>query len=123
MNYSKLIDALQAVETGGHPDPARAVGDDGRSIGILQIQKGVVEDVNRVTGSRFTWVDAYDPQKARLICQAYLRHYAVPSRIGSMDPYEASARIWNGGPHGHIKLATLPYWHKVCAHLALSHQP
>ncbi len=123
MNYSRLIDALIAVETGGHPDAARAIGDGGRSIGILQIQQGVVQDVNRVTGSRFTWADAYDPAKARVICQAYLRHYCVPSRIGAMDPYEAAARMWNGGPQGHLKLATLPYWHKVMARLALSTHP
>lgn len=117
MNYSRLIDAIVAVETGGHPNPERAVGDDGRSLGILQIQKGVVEDVNRVHGSRFTWADAYDPVKARAICQAYLAHYAVPSRIGTMNPYEAAARIWNGGPQGHIKVATLAYWLRVQKHL------
>jgi len=120
MNYALLIDALAAVETGGHPHPERAVGDNGRSIGVLQIQQGVIQDVNRVNGSRFTWADAYDPAKARLICQAYLRHYCVPSRIGTMNPYEAAARIWNGGPQGHIKNATIAYWLRVQKHLGPS---
>ena len=120
MNYSALIKALIAVESGGRAD---AVGDNGKALGILQIWDIVVRDVNQIYGTRYKWRDALDPLKARVICTQYLKHYGRPELIGKMDPYEANARIWNGGPNGHHKAATVPYWNKVKAHLTLSTHP
>jgi hypothetical protein len=117
MNYSALIDALIIVESGGRAD---AVGDNGKAFGILQIWSVVVQDVNKVFGTNFRHQDAFNPTKAKQICRRYLSIYAIKSRIGDMDPYEASARIWNGGPNGHRKNATLGYWAKVKRQLKLS---
>ena len=44
MNYSALISAIMAVESGGRD---QAIGDGGRALGPLQIHKAVVVDVNR----------------------------------------------------------------------------
>lgn len=110
MNYSALITALISVESGGRAD---AVGDNGKAFGILQIWDVVVKDVNTFYGTTYTHKDAFNPTKAKTICRCYLKYYATPARIGNMDPYEAAARIWNGGPNGHRKVATLGYWAKV----------
>lgn len=117
MNYSALISALTIVESGGRAD---AVGDNGKAYGILQIWDVVVQDVNKVFGTSYVHKDAFNPTKARQICRYYLSHYATPARTAGMDPYEAAARIWNGGPNGHRKAATIPYWAKVRKHLKLS---
>ena len=120
MNFSALINALIAVESGGRAD---AVGDNGKALGILQIWKIVTDDVNQIYGTRYKWRDALDPLKAKVICTQYLKHYARPELIGTMNPYEAAARIWNGGPNGHHKASTYAYWLRVKANLNLSTHP
>ena len=110
----RLIPALAKVESNGNP---RAVGDSGKALGELQIWSVVVQDVNRVHGTRYTHRDAFDPAKARDICRRYLAIYCTPKRLGRAPTMEDAARIWNGGPNGHKKAATVKYWQKVNAAL------
>ena len=101
-----LLAAMIAVESGGD---CRAVGDQGRSIGILQISRGVVEDVNRIRGTHYKWPDdCFDRRKSIEICVAYLTHYG-----GKSKSLEKAARQWNGGPQGHRNPASLKYWKRV----------
>lgn len=104
----RLLDALQTVESGGN---ARAIGDGGKAVGILQIHPCVVSDVNRIHGTHYTLSDRLDPAKSREIARLYLSHYC------KTDSDEANARIWNGGPRGAKRKATLAYWKKVRAAL------
>ena len=108
MNWAILLAALIAVESGGDHT---AVGDGGRAIGVLQIHAGVCKDVNRVYGFNYKHSDMRCPNKSRVVCVHYLRHYMKHS--GETPSYELAARIWNGGPRGHKKSATDPYWKKV----------
>jgi hypothetical protein len=110
LDLDRLIPALVQVESNGNP---RAVGDNGKALGQLQIWSVVVVDVNRAHGTRYTHADAFDPAKAEAICRAYLSIYATPRRLGRSPTMEDAARIWNGGPNGHRKSATEKYWHKV----------
>jgi soluble lytic murein transglycosylase-like protein len=100
-----LIAALILVESAGNP---AAVGDGGRALGILQIHAAVVQDVNRRYGTAYRHQDALDPDRAREICSLYIDMHAPPGAS-----HETMARIWNGGPRGHRRSATLPYWRKV----------
>lgn len=108
----RLIDALVKVESNGDP---RAIGDNGKAYGCLQIWSVVVEDVNQVSRVKYTHADAFDPAKARAICRAYLARYATANRLGREPTEEDFARIWNGGPNGWRKNSTIKYWHKVAA--------
>jgi hypothetical protein len=110
LDLDRLIPALVQVESNGNP---RAVGDNGKALGQLQIWSVVVIDVNRAKGTRYTHKDAFDPAKAEAICRAYLSIYATPRRLGRTPTMEDAARIWNGGPNGWKKKATDSYWHKV----------
>lgn len=101
---SNLISALIIVESSGND---LAVGDGGRAIGPLQIHKAVIVDVNRITGSNYRHQDMTNRAQARAVCQAYLEHY------GRGKSLEEQARIWNGGPSGHKKAATVSYWRRV----------
>ena len=101
---SNLITALIVVESSGND---LAIGDGGRAIGPLQIHRGVVLDVNRITGSNYRHSEMTNRAQARAVCEAYLRHY------GRGKTAEQQARIWNGGPKGDQKQATVPYWRKV----------
>jgi len=108
MNLNNLITALMIVESAGND---QAIGDNGRAIGPLQIHRGVVLDVNRITGSHYKHSEMTNRVAARAVCEAYLRHY------GKGKTTEQQARIWNGGPTGDRKSATEAYWAKVKKHL------
>ena len=104
MNLTNLITALIAVESSGND---LAIGDNGRAVGPLQIHRGVVLDVNRITGSHYRHQDMTNSAAARAVCQAYLTHY------GRGATTEQLARRWNGGPTGDRKTATVAYWRRV----------
>ena len=101
---SNLISALIIVESSGND---QAIGDNGRAVGPLQIHRGVVQDVNRFTGSHYQWQQMTNRVQARAVCQAYLTYY------GKGCTTEQLARRWNGGPTGDRKPATEAYWAKV----------
>ncbi len=106
---SILIDALVHVESKGS---VHAIGDNGKAIGILQIHKEVVDDVNKAYGTTYTYADRKSIEKSREICRKYLILHG-----GLHATNEKYARIWNGGPCGHRKRNTKKYWHMVKRHL------
>ena len=102
----KFIKAIHMQESSGKVENVKP-GDNGRSIGPLQIQKAYWID-SRVPGS-------YEPctnlDYSIKVMTAYLNRYAKPAVV-SKD-YETLARIHNGGPKGAQKKATLRYWTDV----------
>lgn len=119
MNFlPMLIAALMAVKSGSDLKlEIGKIGDHGRALGVLQIHREVVADVNRIYGTTFRHEDALDPDLAATICEMYLTHYGAESATGKMPSPEVYARIWNGGPRGHLKEGTRGYWEKVRKHL------
>lgn len=107
-----FIDALITHESNGDNN---AVGDNGKAVGCLQIWKEVVDDVNRFSSRKFTYADRKNRAKSRQICRLYLTHYATKARLGHIPTNEDYARIWNGGPNGHKKTATIGYWNRLKA--------
>ena len=61
---ASLIAALIFVESGGNPN---AVGDQGRAIGVLQVHRAVVADVNRLYGTQYSHQQMTNPVKARQV--------------------------------------------------------
>ena len=104
MNLGPLIAALITVESNGRDN---AIGDGGAAIGVLQIHRQVVLDVNRIAGTSYVHSQMTNRIVARRVCEIYLTRYAA----GKTN--EEAARIWNGGPTGYKKSATLAYWNKV----------
>lgn len=101
----QLMDAISFVESGNNPD---AIGDNGKAVGPFQIQPIMLDDVNRILGKEvFTLKDRYSLTKSRLIFLIYTTHYNCNQDASRI------ARDWNGGPNGHTKSATLPYYLKV----------
>ena len=108
-----LFVAVMAVETGGEPDPTKAVGKDGLSFGPAQITDICREDVNRIFGTRFNRMSCANATISGYIFDRYLEHYATKERLGHEPTDEDRARIWNGGPDGWKKECTIDYWRKV----------
>jgi len=95
----RILDTLQAVETGGERDPDAAIGDGGKALGAFQVW-------------RVYWVDAceYDPSlRARGYQAVTDREYAERVVIAYLSRYardwsiDTIARIHNGGPAGATK--------------------
>lgn len=103
-----LWEAVCRVESGGN---ALAIGDKGRAAGIAQIWARTVTDINRFSGTHYTLNDRFDPVKSKEMFNLYTEHY------GKGRSVEFKARLWNGGPQGAQKIATLVYWHKIQKHL------
>ena len=86
-----LLAALIAVESSGND---RAIGDQGRAFGCLQIRREALQDVNRVHHTHYTRQDCFDRFTAIQICQAYLDLYA------KNQSDERKALVWHYGPTG-----------------------
>ncbi|MFA5130653.1 MAG: lytic transglycosylase domain-containing protein [Patescibacteria group bacterium] len=115
--YDKLFRAVCKVESDNNP---KAIGDKGRSYGIAQIQKEAVRDANDTLRTRYTHEDCFDPALSRKIFVAYLSRYCTEKRLGREPTMEDASRIWNGGPNGYKKQATIKYWQKLSAYF---HKP
>jgi hypothetical protein len=105
-----LVMALQGAES--QNGDASCHGDQGRSHGVMQIQRAVIHDVNAVYGTQFTLQDSHQPLKARQVCVLYLQYWGLryKATTGRTPTPEVLARIWNGGPHGYKRNATRKYW-------------
>lgn len=107
---NKFIDAICKIESN---NGMYVVGDNGKAIGCLQIWKSVVDDVNKYSKVKYTYDDRYDKEKSYQMFRLYVGHYATQKRLGRKPTNEDMARIWNGGPNGYKKIATVKYWNKV----------
>lgn len=113
ISVEDFLQALIKVESMGND---KAIGDNGKAKGCLQIWDVVIQDVNRVYGTKYVHDDAFDRAKSIDIAKKYLSYYAKVFKRNNPDKvvnYEVLSRIWNGGPKGYIKNATIAYWNKV----------
>ena len=114
---ARLLNALVWVESSRNE---KAVGDSGKAVGLLQLHKIYVDDVNRILGKkRYSYTDRWNPQKSVEMAMVYLKHYGrrYERLTGKKASYEILARIHNGGPNGWKKAGTTVYWRKVRKHL------
>jgi len=99
--------AIHLVETSGRTGPI--LGDQGRSLGPLQIHKSYHSD-SRVAGD---YSRVSDLNYSVRVATAYLKRYA-PAAWAAGDVVTL-ARVHNGGPRGHLKQATKSYGARVKA--------
>jgi len=110
-NLNKIITILKHVET--NYDISK-IGDNGKSFGILQIQKAVIIDINNYYKTNYHINDAFNEECSEEIFKLYIRMYIkkIKERDNIDLTSEDIARIWNGGPNGYKKASTLPYLKK-----------
>jgi hypothetical protein len=111
-NISEIRDILKEVETNHNPEK---VGDFVNGIptsyGILQIQKGAIDDVNEKFGTSYTHQDAFDITCAEEIFELYIKRWTthLKKKEGREATAEDIVRIWNGGPRGYLRESTKSY--------------
>ena len=111
IDWNMFFGAIRLTETGGHPKPTEAVGDNGKSIGPYQISKAYWID-SQVAGK---WEDCKQYEYSRLVMMRYWQRYCLAA--SNKKDWKTMARIHNGGPHGNTKASTLKYWEKVQTYL------
>lgn len=104
-----LQDAVWAVESSRSTEPG-IVGDGGKAIGPLQIHRSCWLDVKKADEK---YEDCYDLEYSLRVFERYMARYAKPSRLGRAVTDIDRARIWNGGPNGYKKDATITYANKI----------
>ena len=108
---NSLLYAIHQVESSGSTKD-NIIGDKGKAIGPLQIHKAAWIDATQYDKSiKGSYQDCYKLDYSRKIFLAYMQRYGKGKTI------EQQARIWNGGPKGYKKSATIKYWEKVKGHL------
>jgi hypothetical protein len=82
-----------------YPDsPHDVVGDNGAAYGHYQIHKVMVDDYNRITGSKASHTDVFDPVFSQRVAYAVLSHYAKHIKASGVTPTaDHMLFIWNGG--------------------------
>lgn len=105
--HTHLLRAIHQVETSGRLGPIK--GDGGAALGPLQIHRACWQDAN-LPGR---YEHCADLEYSKRVFAAYMARYATERRIGRPVTDEDRARIWNGGPNGYKKKATVAYWNKV----------
>jgi hypothetical protein len=112
VELDRLVPALIEVESRGNN---KAIGDNGKAYGCLQIWKVCVDDVNRVYKTNYTHNEMLYRYNSCEVATLYLTYWGkvYERRTGNKPSPEVYARIWNGGPTGYKKKATDGYWKKV----------
>ena len=106
---SQLITAVAQHESN---DNSRAVAKGCN--GCLQIRQECLDDVNRCYGTHYKVADVIGNRELSFrIFTLYVDIYATEDNLGHPPTQRDRVRIWNGGPTGHLKKCTLPYWHAV----------
>ena len=102
---NSLLYAIHQVESSGSTKD-NIIGDKGKAIGPLQIH---ATEYDKSIGGEYK--DCFKLSYSSKIFLAYMQRYGKGKTI------EQQARIWNGGPKGYKKSATIKYWEKVKGHL------
>ena len=86
---------LWEVPPNSHPT---IVGDEGLAYGLYQIHQVMVDDYNRITGSKVSHSVAFDPNFSFVIAFKVLEHYSEHIRKRGEDvTITHLLYIWNGG--------------------------
>lgn len=102
--YEDFERAIAKVESSGN---TKAVGDNGKAIGIFQIHESCWRD----SGVKGSYNQCFDAKYSKQVMRAYLLRYAKKA-VKSND-FETLAKVWNGGPNGAKNKKTNNYWFKV----------
>ena len=100
------------VESNNNP---KAIGDNGKAFGILQIHKGYVNEVNNLYKTNYKHKDMFCVKKSKEVTKKYLSYWGkVYAKTNNKQPTkEVLSKIHNGGPKGYLKPETKGYWLKV----------
>lgn len=107
-----LINAIIQVESRGNDFAIGDVNLVHKAYGSMQIRQPVCDDVNKKFGTKLKAQDMLGNRT--LSIDTYKKYISIYAE-GRSDEFKA--RVWNGGPLGFQKTATIGYWEKVKKYL------
>lgn len=108
----EIIKVLKFVESQNNP---KALGDNGKAKGILQIHEIYVKEVNNRYGTSFTHQQMFDPSIAEEVTTLYMKFFIkyYNKKFKKMPTEQDLVRIHNGGfVKGYKINATKIYYEK-----------
>ena len=102
----QIVKAIALQESSGDSTMLNKVED---AVGYLQIRKIMVREVNRLTGSRYTYEDRWSKTKS---IDLFIKYNEV---VNPEWDLEKACRLWNGGLSGMRKESTEWYYREVKA--------
>lgn len=109
-DLKQIRTVLEQVESNGD---AKAIGDNGKAYGILQIHKVCVDDINRYYNTDYTHQDAFDEICSEEMFNLYIGMgiELYTKKHGKLPTEEQVVRFWNGGVYtGHKRDTTIKYY-------------
>lgn len=109
-DLNQIFNVIKHVETNNNP---KAIGDDGRAYGVVQIHKVCILDVNKTFNTEFRHKDAFNVIISKEIFKLYIRKGVnLFKKKHCRDPTEQEiVRMWNGGIYkGYRYRGTLKYY-------------
>lgn len=108
---SEFMSKIGYIESGNIDS---TIGDGGRAFGRYGIHEICVKGSGLMDLLGYTHADMFDSTKAQQVFWATMgvNCYTYARRHGKYPTFEELARMWNGGPIGHEKQATLKYLEK-----------
>ena len=115
-NDHVFYEALRFVESS---DGLKLIGDGRKAIGVYQLHKIYIDDVNRIYGTTYSHADRWDKSKSHEIVILYLSHYRKVFEKKYKRPINVVelAAIHNGGPQGYRNKKALNYGRKVLKYI------
>ena len=111
-DYDEIIHVLKYVETLNEPS---AVGDNGDSFGVLQVQRAVVMDVNRYFNTNYRHKDMFDEVCAEEVTILYMKMGSELyfKKYEECPTEEVLVRNHNGGIYRGYRInATITYYNE-----------
>lgn len=111
-DLDEIYDIIKYVESSNNP---KAIGDDGRAYGVVQIHKSCVMDINRLYNTNYTHKQAFDEAYSREMFMLYMSYgiKRFKKRYCRSPTEEEVVRFWNGGIYKGYKMkATKKYYKK-----------
>ena len=111
---ASLLKAIMQVESSGGTDTRPGANGE---LGPYQITEAYWHDACEYGGISDAGyrTDAYDEEWCEIIIEWYWKRYCPLAY--RLNIKEVMARVHNGGPHGHQRSSTIPYWNRVRRHL------
>jgi len=108
----KTIDKIEQVESNGNE---KAIGDNGKALGSLQIWKILVDDFNRLFGSKFKHTDVLNRKTSKCIAKGMLSYGAQKFKTKFCRyPNEIElAMMWNFNIYNGYKKRNENYFKKL----------
>lgn len=114
IDMAPLIAAEYSYESS---NGTRLSGDRGLAFGPFQIHQCALDDYNRINQTALTTSDVMLTPIAERVYIWYVQFWGSLKRLGRVATFQDYARIWNGGPNGYRKKATVHYWKSILARL------